>query len=94
MRWTKSFILRDLKQWCHEYYQLFIQGDGKQVKPSIGCREDVNNMFYNPLFKFGTIIENPCNTSFILKLFDDVVEKNDQVIDDSDYFPCKNEFYS
>ncbi len=36
----------------------------------IGCGEDVNNMFCNHLYEFGTNFEDPNNISSILGLFD------------------------
>ncbi len=84
---------KDSKQWCHENYRLFIEGYRKQDKPSIGCGKDVNQMFYNPLFQFGQILEDPSNTSSILDLFDDAIGNGiyDKYINDSDWFPIKNE---
>ena len=78
MRSTKQFLLdmrKDLKQGCHNNYHLFIEGNRKQDKPSIGCGEDVNNMFYNPLFEFGTILEDLSSTFSIIELFDNAIGK-------------------
>ncbi len=96
MRSTKLFLLnmqKDLKQWCHENYHLFIEGNGKQDKISSDCGEDVNNMFYGPLFEFCSILEDPSNTSSILELFDNVVGKEiyNKDIEYSDWFPIKDD---
>ncbi len=66
---TKQFILNiqeELKQWFHENQFLFIQENRKQDKALIGYEEEYNNMFYEFLFEFETILGNPINTSSIL----------------------------
>ncbi len=30
-------ICKDLRKWCHENYHLFVQGNGIEDEPSIGC---------------------------------------------------------
>ncbi len=52
MRSTKRALLnmkKDFNKWCHKNHNLFIKGNQKQNKPSIGFGEDVENIFYNPL---------------------------------------------
>ncbi len=98
MKLTKQFLLNmqeDLKQWCHENYLLFIEGNRKQDKPSIGCGEDVKNMFCNPLFEFGKIHEDQSNTFSIIELFDTAIGKEiyTKDVEDSDWFPIKDEHY-
>ncbi len=59
MRSTKQFLLnvqKDLKKWCHENHHLFIEDNGKQDNLSIGYGKDFNNMFYNPLFEYLSIL--------------------------------------
>ncbi len=53
------------------------------------------HMFYNFLFEFGTILEDPSNTSSILELFDHTVGKENlnKDIDDSDWFPIEDGNY-
>ncbi len=81
---------KDLKQWCHKKYFLFIERNGKQDKPSIGHGEDVNSIFYNQLF----VLEDPSITSSILELFDnDILKIFNKGIEDSDWFPIKDEKY-
>ncbi len=57
----------------------------KQDKMSINYGEDVNNMFYNPLFWYGSILEDQRNTLSIIELFDDAIgnEIYDKDIEDS-----------
>ncbi len=64
-----------------------------QDKRSIGYGEDVNNMFYNTLFEFGTIFEDPSNMPSILELFDNAAGKEifNKDIEDSDWFLIKDE---
>ncbi len=86
---------KDLKQWCHENYHLFIEGNGKQDKLSMCCGEDVNNMFYNTLIEFGQILEDPSNFFSILELFDNAIGKEiyNEKIEDSDWFPVEDPDY-
>ncbi len=52
---SKEFILnsrKDLSEWCHESYHLFVLGNGIEAEPSIGCGENVSKMHYNPHFNF------------------------------------------
>ena len=96
MRSTKPFLLnmrKELKQWCHENYHLFIEGIGKQDKLSIGCGEDVNQMFYNPLFQFGQIFQDPGIFFTIEELFDDAAGNGiyNKSIEDFDWFPIEDE---
>ncbi len=98
MRSTKPILLniqKDLKQLCHENYHLFIEGKGKQNKPSIGYGEDVNNIIYNPLFEFFTILEDPSNKSSTLEPFDNIIGKEiyNNDVEDSDWFPIDVENY-
>ncbi len=55
----------------------------------------MNQMFYNPLFEFETILEDPSNASSILELCDDVMGKEiySKDIADSDYSSIKEKFY-
>ncbi len=52
-------------------------------------------MFYNPLFEFSIILEDPRNTSLILELFDNAIGKEfvNKDIKDSDWFPIEDEIY-
>ncbi len=55
MDWSCESILniwKDLRKWCHENFHLFVQGNGIEDEPSIGCRENINTMHYNPHFNF------------------------------------------
>ncbi len=98
MRSTKQFLLntwKDLKQLYNENCNIFIEGNGKQDKPSFGCREDVNNMFYNPLFEFDKFLVDPSKTFSILMQIDNAIGKEiyNKEIEDSFWFPIKDENY-
>ncbi len=60
----------DLRKWrCENYYHL-VQGNGIEDEKSIGCRESVNTMHYNPHFDFETQIqEHPNDSTVILDHF-------------------------
>ncbi len=96
---SHQFILnmcKDLRKWCHESYQLFVQGNRIEDKPSIGCRENVNKTHYNPHFNFeGKIQEYPNDSNVILNLFNASAgnEIYDPVKSDSGYFPASSIHY-
>ena len=70
MKNLNGFILnmrKDLREWCHENYHLFVQGNGIEDEPSVGCGENVSKMHYNPHFDFkGKIQEHPNDSTVIL----------------------------
>ncbi len=64
-------MCKDLRKWCGENENLFLQGNGIEDETSIGCRESVNTMHYNSHFKFEMQIwEYPNDSTVILDLFD------------------------
>ncbi len=87
--------VEDLKQWCHRNHHVFIKGNRNQDKPSIGCGEEVSNMFYNTLFQFGSILDDPSNTLSIIELIDNTIGYGiyNKDIKDSNWFPIKDEDY-
>ncbi len=69
----KEFIInmrKDLREWCHENYHLFVPGNLIKDKPFVGCGENVSKMHYNPHFDVkGKIQEHPNDSTVILDLF-------------------------
>ncbi len=90
----KELILnmrKDLREWYHENYHLFVSGNGIEAEPPVGCGENVIKMHYNPHFDFeGKFQEHPNDDTVILDLFDAAAgnEIYNPAKKDSKYFPA------